>query len=357
MLILHAAHSIVSDPQKPIKFRLINVANEKPFRFEVDGHRLKVLSSDGYPFKSVIIDQLFIGLAERYDIELIRIDNTLEHFRIWVRSGAELSVDFTKNDEIQNQYTLAILSYSSGTLPDEIPTLMSNSDPFLVLNCPFLSYPVGWNKTCLYLEDLENSLQVPTGIIADDQSKILRHFLNIRMQNGMNAINGKSLKLPIYPPFMFPNDPNYVITPCDSDCGKSQICRCTHIVEIPLGSVVELTVYSMDPRLDVLSSGDEYSLHLHGQHFYVIKHGYPQTNPASGMAEARNIELDCDGYHCNDAGWTNSSWYVALPDANLKVTCVMSTTDCWNQVPQGTHNPSFRIKKIQKEKLQITTIR
>ncbi len=116
----------------------------------------------------------------------------------------------------------------------------------------------------------------------------------------------------------------YTITPCDSDCGKTKICSCTQMIEIPLNSIVELTIYSMDPRLDVLSTGDEHSFHLHGQHFYVIKHGYPQTNRTNGMAEARNIDLDCDDFHCNEAGWTNSSWNSALPDANFKVKWFIS---------------------------------
>ncbi|HMQ04360.1 MAG TPA: multicopper oxidase family protein [Pyrinomonadaceae bacterium] len=51
-----------------IRFRIMNPSGATTFRFGVAGHKLSVIAADGRPVKPVLVDSLFIGMGERYDV-------------------------------------------------------------------------------------------------------------------------------------------------------------------------------------------------------------------------------------------------------------------------------------------------
>jgi multicopper oxidase len=53
-----------------IRLRLINASSTYGLRFQVDGHPLTVIATDGMPIKPVTVDNLPIGIGERYDVLL-----------------------------------------------------------------------------------------------------------------------------------------------------------------------------------------------------------------------------------------------------------------------------------------------
>ena len=53
-----------------IRLRLINGSSTYGFRFQIDGHPLTVIASDGSPMKPVVVDNLFFAPGERYDVLL-----------------------------------------------------------------------------------------------------------------------------------------------------------------------------------------------------------------------------------------------------------------------------------------------
>ncbi len=53
---------------KRIRVRVINAASDTAFRLWLDGHQLSATHADGFPVRPVTVDQLVIGMGERYDV-------------------------------------------------------------------------------------------------------------------------------------------------------------------------------------------------------------------------------------------------------------------------------------------------
>jgi len=53
-----------------IRLRLINASSTYALRFQIDGHPLTVIATDGSPMKPVTVDSLPISVGERYDVLL-----------------------------------------------------------------------------------------------------------------------------------------------------------------------------------------------------------------------------------------------------------------------------------------------
>ena len=57
-----------------VRLRLLNPSGASTFRFAIDGHALLVTHADGRPVEPVRVDNLLIGMGERYDV-IIEADN------------------------------------------------------------------------------------------------------------------------------------------------------------------------------------------------------------------------------------------------------------------------------------------
>ncbi|MFE9498163.1 multicopper oxidase family protein [Streptomyces collinus] len=55
-------------PGDRIRLRIINAGSETAFRVALDGHRMTVTHTDGYPVRHKTTDALLVGMAERYDV-------------------------------------------------------------------------------------------------------------------------------------------------------------------------------------------------------------------------------------------------------------------------------------------------
>jgi FtsP/CotA-like multicopper oxidase with cupredoxin domain len=53
-----------------LRLRLINAASTYAFRFQIDGHPMTVIASDGPALKPVTVDNLVLNIGERYDVLL-----------------------------------------------------------------------------------------------------------------------------------------------------------------------------------------------------------------------------------------------------------------------------------------------
>lgn len=51
-----------------VRLRLINGSAQTFFRFTITGHTLEVVAADGRPVKPVVVDDLVLGMGERYDV-------------------------------------------------------------------------------------------------------------------------------------------------------------------------------------------------------------------------------------------------------------------------------------------------
>ena len=70
---------IIYETGTQYRIRLINGGSAFSLVFSIDEHPLQVISSDGVPFaEPVLVDQLIIGLGERYDV-LVNITSASSH--------------------------------------------------------------------------------------------------------------------------------------------------------------------------------------------------------------------------------------------------------------------------------------
>src|SRR4029079_6064037 len=65
-----------------VRLRLINGSSTYALRFQVDGHPLTVIATDGQPMRPVTVDNLTLDIGERYDV-LLKADQGGTH---WVRA-------------------------------------------------------------------------------------------------------------------------------------------------------------------------------------------------------------------------------------------------------------------------------
>ena len=60
--------TITAKPGQRIRIRLINAGSDTAYRVVVGGHRLTVTHSDGFPVEPVEVDNVLLGMGERYDV-------------------------------------------------------------------------------------------------------------------------------------------------------------------------------------------------------------------------------------------------------------------------------------------------
>ena len=60
--------TIEAKPGQKVRLRLINVASDTAYRVAVGGHRLTVTHADGFPVVPVEVDNVVLGMGERYDV-------------------------------------------------------------------------------------------------------------------------------------------------------------------------------------------------------------------------------------------------------------------------------------------------
>src|SRR5262245_59582486 len=91
-----------------LRLRLINASSTYALRFQIDGHPLTVIATDGPLIKPVTVDNLLIGVGERYDVLLEANRGGARWIRAVTLDGNEI---------------LAVLRYAdaSGAVPEAKP--------------------------------------------------------------------------------------------------------------------------------------------------------------------------------------------------------------------------------------------
>jgi FtsP/CotA-like multicopper oxidase with cupredoxin domain len=72
-----------------VRLRLINGSTTYAFRFQIDGHRLTVIASDGAPIAPAEVDNLIIHIGERYDVLLTADQSGTAWIRAATLDGSE----------------------------------------------------------------------------------------------------------------------------------------------------------------------------------------------------------------------------------------------------------------------------
>jgi len=69
-------------PGETLRLRLINGSSTYQFRFQIDGHSLTVIATDGAPMRPVEVDNLLLSPGERYDVLL----KATGKYAAWIRA-------------------------------------------------------------------------------------------------------------------------------------------------------------------------------------------------------------------------------------------------------------------------------
>jgi FtsP/CotA-like multicopper oxidase with cupredoxin domain len=73
-----------------IRLRLVNASSTYGLRFQIDGHPLTVIATDGLPTKPVTVDNLPLAVGERYDVLLIANRDGVHWIRAVTATGNEV---------------------------------------------------------------------------------------------------------------------------------------------------------------------------------------------------------------------------------------------------------------------------
>ncbi|UJR32591.1 hypothetical protein I4U23_020051 [Adineta vaga] len=278
------------------RLRLINGGSVFSLKFSIDQHPLKVIASDGIPFaQPIIVDQLIIGLGERYDVIIgnsPNIDITTDY---WIR------VDTMDKNNNTRWHGLAILQYAS---TNKMPTSERQNctvvQPCRILNCPFTQYgpntidegnpfmcltPLNMSTHDDYLDHQLLDEKLPINI---KQTLSLTMVEGLDSQAGYESFNFIGMKYPsMTEPILFNPQLARELLPCsnrslDENSGE----KCYHTIVAKYNDTIEILLVNFDE--------DQHPIHLHGSYFHIVEQGLAQLNTTSGEFLANNPDVICD---------------------------------------------------------------
>jgi FtsP/CotA-like multicopper oxidase with cupredoxin domain len=130
----------VSDGET-VRLRLINGSSTYTFRFQIDGHPLTLIASDGSPLKPIVVDNLTFAPGERYDV-LLRAQGQGVH---WIRAvtldGRETRAVLQYRGQAQAEPNATPIRWGSRSL---MPEMMRSPAPVTLTRDPReLPIPLG----------------------------------------------------------------------------------------------------------------------------------------------------------------------------------------------------------------------
>ncbi|XP_069695515.1 uncharacterized protein [Periplaneta americana] len=273
---------------KRYRFRLIGgMCTHCPARFQIEGHKLLVIATDGNPIQPVLVDSIEYFSGERYDF-VLHASNEITNYWIQVRGMDKCF--------LRDICQVAVLRYDGAGKGDPLsprPTVQNFNPTGVVLN-PVDGYCRSDDRR-ICITQLRNLLEIPTEIFAKEPNynielrfgfhrpAISEHFrkgmYTDYLQLGRNLtlvpwINHIQQDMPPSPMVtQFYDIPRHVFCPNGTDglptCpqGTKDVCTCVPVIHIALGSVVQLVL------IDMSDGSLSYPFHLHGYGFNVISAG------------------------------------------------------------------------------------
>ena len=276
------------------RLRLINGGTAFALKFSIDGHALHVIASDGIPFaQPMIVDQLIIGIGERFDAMIVNttvMDNSLNY---WIR------VDTMDKNNNPRWHGRAILQYTANNV---IPTTTRQNctvfQPCRILNCPFIQYgPSDSSLVCLTIQNmtsredhLDQDLLNETTTVNVKQTLSLTMVSATLEKAGFESINYIGMT---YPTMTEPILYNAQAARDQLRCSGARLNstsgeKCYHNIVAQFNDVVELLLVNYD--------SDLHPLHAHGFAFHVVEQGLAQLNMTTGLFLADNPNVNCNAY-------------------------------------------------------------
>ncbi|CAC5390509.1 unnamed protein product [Mytilus coruscus] len=291
-------------------FRLIGVGSHRTLLFSIPGLKLTVFETDGFEIVPSVVDKIIIFPAERYDFELNLSSAEEKIYNITV------SVLSSPNLTIGHDIGLGFLNVTN---ENSHSTVIENlGTTFLVLNCPFRTYPLREDLICIPLTDLKPQKNVEDdsldkGYIKKTNETSL-HFLNFGFPGGISSINGHSFRWPTVASLPQPSETN---TNCN-ECDDEKTCKCSYSLNLKSGSEVIMVLSTLGQGATI-----SHPIHMHGHTFEVLKMVFPEVTDDFNFVFTNDIKcsetLSNSQSQCNNAKWRNASWnnYKNIPGINL----------------------------------------
>ena len=310
-------------PGEVYRFRLIGAQSAYAFRFSIEGHKLKLLASDGMLVKTdpEEVDFIIIHSGERYDFLLNTTGQASSNYWI-VAETLETQEGLRDRGYIcfESRRAYAILHYtdvSYSSWPLNINYSTSSSKCYAA-NCPFQEFPRKYNNMCLNVGSFKQRHTFPKQMleIGDATSLFLNFGFGGDTTVAGSSINGRHFLFPPCPPTTqysdlsedFKNGKKVCTYPQDKDEAKGR--RCLHVYNIEdqivqNEGIVEIMFMNLLNLSEGIGSGQAHPIHLHGHHFQVIHIGYGDCSETIGTCH--HPDITCAESHCDtDVHWSDS---------------------------------------------------
>lgn len=313
------------------KYRMICSSGMFGFRVSVDHHLLTVTAMDGHDVEAFETNYITIFPGERFDF-YITADQPAGKY--WFRM--ETLEFWHKNrdgpyQQIDPHRAFAVVSYGdpTGEWPRTHPVTVdwkcTQDNPCTVLNCAYKDYPYWMNMKCVHFTEMRATQEVQDNNAKlidhmDNNENVYEHFLligtgqndELELPNAF-GINGIDNILPSKPVQIYLDQAEADFTECSPDKSNLQKTQCSHVVEFPLHSTVQLIVQypgiggSKVFQTEDYLTGSSHPFHIHGFTPQVVGVGFP-TYDTSGPILETNNDIDNFGGVIVNGQWANASW-------------------------------------------------
>ncbi|KAG8701183.1 hypothetical protein FRC08_004238 [Ceratobasidium sp. 394] len=218
---------------KRYRFRVINNSALGYFKFEIDGHPLKIIEADGLPHQPVVVKSVEIHPGERYSI-VVEANQTVNNY--WIR--APITARRSSNT-LDPGLVRAVLRYKGAPASD-----------------PTTSQTSGTTLDIASLKPVENP-GAPGGSAPADVVVDLKYGGVSGGETGWQ-VNDSQYKPPSLPTLL------RILS--NNATKNSDFARSENTIVLPFNKVVELRIHGS-------SNGFLHPWHLHGHSFDIIQNG------------------------------------------------------------------------------------
>jgi FtsP/CotA-like multicopper oxidase with cupredoxin domain len=347
------------------RFRLIGAQSLYAYRFEIQGHKLTVVATDGFFIQPRTVDYIIIHSGERFDFLLNATQSPNNYLIRATTLETSIWTPETRNPRIHTAE--AILHYEEATTPN--PTNLygsvlsnaqqdlrscSESNRCVALNCPFRIFSNSNFTDCIVIDELRSLFpsddsDLPNLNMISGKDRLKFFNFGFEGQSFTSAINGRNF-LPPPSPYQvyrgqYDEDRDDESVNTCSTCNEmtttdtqAEQCTCIHVEEIVtnenFGSdsdksvmMVFSAVGDMDNRLRDFS----HPVHLHGHSFYVVEVGHGTYDESSGTLMQNSDTVSCESTLCMKPTWRDNmapdfSSYINITSDKLNNTAIRKDT-------------------------------
>ncbi|XP_028396428.1 laccase-3-like [Dendronephthya gigantea] len=294
---------------KYYRFRVIGAVEVTAIRVSIDGHRLTVISTDGYLTRPFETDILHVHVGERYDF-VVKTQADVDPGTIFPIRIESVEV-YCSNHTQPAGVGIVYLKYSGQGGGLTAKTRCTQN--CVALNCPFENYPKfssRENAPSIQCYNIYDALRLlipakPQDLPPAPAKKT--YFFNFDVSKtssgDLATINDVEIELPDVP---------FVMTdgPANDDCAyfayKNCGGKCAHaiLVDKHVSKSYEF-VFSSIPREgsgENIANQITHPMHMHGHSFWVKKIAYPEYHD-NGTIKAANKDIlvpECGHAHWRD---------------------------------------------------------